>query len=95
MSTVTNNTMSTATKEEGELAKHLRNQRGRFFKDVRSGNGRGWTVVAGNQGGGEFALSNHCHGGLIVPQTSTLLHAPWLHPACLKDLATIMWFPSA
>jgi hypothetical protein len=57
MSPVPNGTLSSIEEtlsEDGELAEFLRAQKEEFFKDVRSGRGRKWTVVAGNVAGGEF-----------------------------------------
>ena len=59
MSSVLNRTLSCKEEmlsEDGELAKFLRAQKEEFFKDVRSGRGSKWTVVAGNAAGGEFTF---------------------------------------
>jgi hypothetical protein len=59
MSSVSNGTLSSIEEmvsEDGEMAEFLRAQKEEFFKDVRSGRGSKWTVVAGNVAGGEFTF---------------------------------------
>ena len=81
--------------EDGELATFLRTQKERFFKDVRSGRGKKWTVVVGNRAGGELTLLDNWHDGLTAPQTSTLSHVRIPCHTCHIWTATLMWFLSA
>lgn len=39
---------------EGRLAGFLSSQRDLFLQDLKEGKGKGWTVVMGNQAGGEY-----------------------------------------
>lgn len=49
-----NNTAIQSTAAEGRLAGFLSSQRDLFLHDLKDGKGKGWTVVMGNQAGGEY-----------------------------------------
>lgn len=55
-SIVMNNTAIQSTAAEGRLAGFLSSQRDLFLQDLKDGKGKGWTVVMGNQAGGEYTV---------------------------------------
>lgn len=52
-SVLMDNTATQSTAPEGRLAGFLSSQRDLFLHDLKDGKGKGWTVVMGNQAGGE------------------------------------------
>lgn len=42
---------------EGRLAGFLSSQKDLFLQDLKDGKGKGWTVVMGNQAGGEYTAA--------------------------------------
>lgn len=51
-----NNTAIQPAAAEARLAGFLSSQRDLFLHDLKNGKGKGWTVVMGNQAGGEYSI---------------------------------------
>jgi hypothetical protein len=54
--------MTVTDVEPGNLAMFLQTQNEAFVKDLKDGKGKGWTVVSGNEAGGEFEEEGAMYG---------------------------------